>query len=157
MLLLEWLERSALADWVAGSLWGYPITLVSHGIGFAIVVGIIFMLSFRLLGMFAGIPYQTVLSYMRLAWAGFLLNFISGCMLFSAQATFFVTSTPFLTKIAAIVIGAVAAVLMQQKAREGARDWDSGTALPSKVKNMAIVSIVCWSITIIAGRLTAYF
>ena len=156
MALLEWLERSALADWVAGSLWGYPITLVSHGVGFAIVVGIIFMLSFRLLGMFAGIPYQTVLSYMRLAWAGFLLNFISGCMLFSAQATFFITSTPFLIKISAIIIGGVAAILIQQKARAGASDWDSGTAVPNKVKNMAIVSIACWSITIIAGRLTAY-
>lgn len=156
MAFLEWLEYSALADWVAASLWGYPITLTSHGVGLAIVVGIIFMLSFRLLGKFDGIPYQTVLSYMKLAWAGFLLNFISGCMLFSAQATTFISSTPFLIKIAAIITGAIVAALLQERVRTGAADWDSGAVVPSKVKNMAILSIVCWSITIIAGRLTAY-
>ena len=53
MSFLQWLETSALAEWVAASLWGYPITLTSHGVGLAIVVGIIFMLSFRLLGKFS--------------------------------------------------------------------------------------------------------
>ena len=77
MVFLEWLEFSALAEWVSASLWGYPITLTSHGVGLAIVVGIIFMLNLRLLGKFSGLPYQTLLSYMKLAWAGFLLNFIS--------------------------------------------------------------------------------
>ena len=93
---------------------------------------------------------------MKLAWTGFLLNFISGCMLFTAQATTFISSTPFLIKIAAVITGAIVAALLQEKVRAGASDWDSGTAVPRKVKNMAILSIVCWSITIIAGRLTAY-
>jgi hypothetical protein len=156
MAFLEWLEYSAVADWVAASLWGYPITLVSHGVGLAIVVGIIFMLSLRLLGKFDGIPYQSVLSYMKLAWVGFVLNLISGLMLFSAQATFFVTNTPFLIKIGSILIAAVVAALMQEKVRVGASAWDSGTAVPRKVKNMAIVSLVLWSIAIISGRLIAY-
>ena len=156
MSFLQWLETSALADWVAASLWGYPITLTSHGVGLAVVVGIIFMLSFRLLGKFSGMPYQTLLSYMKLAWAGFLLNFISGCMLFTAQATFFISSTPYLIKIAAVIAGGIIAVLLQQKLRAGASDWDSGTPVPSNVRNMATLSIVLWSITIIAGRMTAY-
>ena len=93
---------------------------------------------------------------MKLAWAGFILNFISGCMLFTAQATSFISSTPFLIKIAAVIAGGIVAVSLQKKVRAGASDWDSGTPMPSNVKNMATLSIVLWSITIIAGRMTAY-
>ena len=156
MRFLEWLEFSLLAEWVAASLWGYPITLSTHGVGLAIVVGIIFMLCLRLLGAFEGLPYQTVLSYMKLAWAGFLLNFVSGVMLFSAQATTFVTSTPFLIKIVAILIAATVAGFMQEKVRVGASVWDSGTSVPGNVKILAILSLVLWSVAIIAGRLIAY-
>lgn len=156
MRFLEWLEFSALADWVAASLWGYPITLTAHGVGLAIVVGIIFMLCLRLLGLFEGLPYQSVLSYMKLAWAGFALNLVSGVMLFSAQATIFIVSIPFLTKIATILIAAVIAGLMQEKVRVGAVGWDSGTEVPKSVKALAVLSIILWSIAIIAGRLIAY-
>ncbi len=156
MALFEWLELTALADWVAGSLWGYPITLTAHGIGLAIVVGIIFMLCLRLLGRFDGLPYGAVLSYMKVAWAGFLLNFVSGFMLFSAQATVFVVSLPFLIKIAAILVAAVIAALLQEKVRLGAADWDAGADVPGDVKSLCVLSLLLWSVAIIAGRLIAY-
>lgn len=156
MALFEWLELTLLADWVGGSLWGYPITLTAHGIGLAVVVGIIFMLCFRLLGRFDGLPYGTVLAYMKLAWAGFLLNFISGFMLFSAQATVFIVSLPFIIKIVSILIAAIVAALLQEKVRLGAADWDAGAAVPGNVKRLCVLSLLLWSIAIVAGRLIAY-
>ena len=114
------------------------------------------MLCLRLLGRFDGLPYGAVLSYMKVAWAGFLLNFVSGFMLFSAQATVFVVSLPFLIKIAAILVAAVIAALLQEKVRLGAADWDAGADVPGDVKSLCVLSLLLWSVAIIAGRLIAY-
>lgn len=79
-----------------------------HVIGLAMVAGIAFVLGLRLLGLFPGIPAQSLLGLIWLAWAGFAVNALSGSALFSSQATIFVESAPFLIKAACKVIQASA-------------------------------------------------
>jgi hypothetical protein len=152
----EWLEMSALAEWVGGSLVGYPLMLTSHGVGMSIVVGIIFMLDLRLLGFFKGIAFGSFNALLKLAWAGFVLNFISGCALFTAQATVFIESTPFLIKIAAIFLAGINAAFLQNLMKQNAEGWDSGESVAGSVRFLAISSLVLWSTAIVAGRMIAY-
>ena len=127
-----------------------------HAIGLGTVVGILVMLDLRILGSFEGMPFSSLRSIMRIAWAGFLVNLLSGFALFTAQATVFVESVPFLIKIPAIFLAVGVAGVMQNQLRVNAERWDTGTAVSGTVKALATGSIGLWLIAIIAGRLIAY-
>jgi len=152
----EWLEMSALAEWVGGSMIGYPLMLASHGVGMAIVVGIMFVLNVRLLGGFKQICYSSFNPLLKLAWAGFVLNFVSGCLLFTAQATVFIESTPFLIKVAAIFIAGINAAFLQSLMRQNVERWDAGETVALSVRWMSAASLTLWSTAVIAGRMIAY-
>lgn len=154
--MFEWLENTSVAIWVGESLWGYPIMLGCHVVGLAIVVGVFVMRDLRLIGLFDGISYESLDSLRKLGWTGFVINAISGCFLFTSQATHFITNTPFLLKIAMIFLAAITAAILQNKMRDGAVQWDGAGAAVGSVRSLAIVSTSLWMGAIIAGRLTAY-
>ena len=156
MAFFEWLEYTRLAVWVGESLWGYPIMISLHAIGLGTVVGILVMLDLRVLGSFDGMPFSSLPGLMNIAWAGFVVNLLSGVALFTAQATVFVESTPFLIKIPAIFAALGIAGVMQKQIGKNADSWDTGSLVSSSAKILAAGSIGLWLIAIIAGRLVAY-
>lgn len=156
MAFFEWLEFTGVAVWVGESLWGYPIMISLHAIGLGTVVGILVMLDLRILGSFEGMPFASLPGFMRIAWAGFIVNLLSGTALFTAQATVFVESLPFLIKIPAIFAAVGVAGVMQKQLRQNAQEWDSGAAVSGAAKSLAWLSITLWLIAMIAGRLIAY-
>lgn len=156
MAFFEWLEYSALAEWVATSTWGYPLLLTTHSIGLAIIVGILFVVNLRVIGAFSNISIVSLANLFPLARAAFVLNLTSGFGLFMSQATLFVTHPAFLIKITAIILALVNARFIDRRiAIEGER-WDLGDPIPTTVKMLAAGSITLWLIAIIAGRLIAY-
>ncbi len=156
MAFFEWLEFTSLAIWVGESLWGYPIMISLHAIGLGTVVGILVMLDLRILGSFEGMPYSSLRDIMKIAWVGFVVNLLSGCALFTAQATVFVESLPFLIKIPAIFSAVGIAGVVQRQLRQNAEEWDNGATVSVVTKLLAAGSIALWLIAIVAGRLIAY-
>lgn len=157
MRVFEWFEGTGLAIWVGESLWGYPLMLSLHVIGLAIVVGISWMQNFRVLGWVGEAQFASLARLSTLARIGLAINALSGLALFSSQATVFVDSVPFLTKISAIAIGVGVGLPLQRTLRQCGADWDSGASRPeSRVRFVAMLSTVCWVVAIIAGRLIAY-
>ncbi|NKB33973.1 MAG: hypothetical protein GKR91_12830 [Pseudomonadales bacterium] len=142
-----WLENTSVAFWVGTSLWAYPLLLSIHIVGLAIVVGIFSMRDLRLLGLFSALPIRVFSSLSTLAIAGFILNAISGFLLFTSQASVFVTSIPFLTKISCITVGMVLAYIIQKRLDD---------AVETQTKLFAMISFACWIAAIVAGRLIAY-
>lgn len=156
MSLMEWLEQTALSEWVGTSLWGYPIMLTAHSVGMAIVVGVLFMLNMRIAGFFSSLEITPMRGLIKLAWAGFILNLASGVSLFASQATYFITHTAFLIKIGAIFLALINAAFLQNIIKNNATAWDVGEALSSTAKALSISALLLWSAAIIAGRLIAY-
>ncbi len=155
--MFEWLEDSAIAVWVGESLYGYPFMLALHAVGLSIVVGIFVMRDLRLLGFFSGISYESIDDLRKVGWAGFGVNAVSGFSLFTSQATIFVESTPFLSKISMIFLAAICAAIIQNRMRDEAAAWDeSGTAAVGSVRVIAAISLMLWLGAIISGRLVAY-
>lgn len=146
MTFLEWLEQSALALWVGESLYGYPFLLGMHAVGLAIIVGLSVVVNLHLVGLFEGVTTEAMQSMLRIAWVGFAVNAVSGLALFTSQATFFVTSTPFLTKIACIACGLTSVALVQRDLRTSR----VGTLL------VPVAGMLSWLGAIVAGRLIAY-
>jgi hypothetical protein len=152
--MFEWLENTSVALWVGESLWAYPFMLSLHVVGLAIVVGLLSMLDLKLLGSFKGIRVASLLPLIKFAWIGFLINAVSGVFLFTSQASYFVTSTVFLTKLGCIFVGAILTKVMQNKLVKANAD---GSVEDVSMKGLAIISLLIWLVAITAGRMTAYF
>ena len=155
MNAFEWLEQTSFAIWIGESLWSYPILIGLHSVGLAIVVGTLTMIDLRLLNNFPGIRFESLTSLLKLAWASFVINAMSGAALFTSHATTFATNRPFLVKITLIFFAAIFTAVIQQKLRDSAAGWNEGGP-PGTVRALAAISIFCWLGAIVAGRLTAY-
>lgn len=144
-----WLENTALAQWVGLSLYAYPGLLALHVTGLAIVVGVFFMRDLTLLGVVNGPRPADFILPVRLAFAGFVLNAVSGVLLFSSQASIFAISTAFRVKLTFIVLGMILAWQIQKR-------LVTGMVVTNGVRILAAASLLCWVLAIVAGRLIAY-
>ena len=146
--MLVWIENTSLALWVGTSLWAYPVLLSAHITGLAVIVGIIAMRDFHLLGFIDGVTEANFLELKKLAYCGFLINGISGIMLFASQASYLSTNLPFLVKLFFIGSGMLLASKIYKKIEK-----NTGRA---STKILAILSLFSWFGAITAGRLIAY-
>jgi len=156
MGFLYWLESTSLANWVGASLWGYPIMLTIHSVGLAIVVGLVFIMCIRFLGVMKGVSVGSVSELFPYAWFGFAINTVSGLALFTLQASWYVTSVPFLLKISGIIVGVVMMTLIQKEFKAAGDSINASEDAPQKLKTFAIISLVAWSVGMIGGRFIAY-
>jgi len=156
MGILYWLESTSLANWVGGSLWGYPISLASHSVGLAIMCGIVAIVDLRVAGYFPSLSLNSMRTALKIAWWGFAINFISGFALYTSQASYFTFHKAFIVKIIAILLAAINAYMLQKMLAKNGSNWDAGEAIPSKAKQLAFSSLLLWLIAVIAGRLIAY-
>ena len=148
MGLLNSIENSGVGVWIRESLWGYPIVLSSHAIGMAVVVGVFTMVDIRVLGFAHGIPMSAFRRMLAIGWLGFLLNLVSGCLLFTGDAQRFFFQGVFEIKMGLIILGGI---IMWRLMKILKTDPES-----TRAKGLAALSLVLWFGAIIAGRLTAY-
>ena len=146
--MLIWIENTSLALWVGTSLWAYPVLLSAHITGLAVIVGIIAMRDFHLLGFINGVTEANFLELKNLAYCGFLINGISGLMLFSSQASYLSTNLPFLVKLFFIGSGMFLASQIYKNIEK--------KSVRNSTKFLAILSLFSWFGAITAGRLIAY-
>jgi hypothetical protein len=152
---LIWLEATPLADWVRMSTLGYPLMITLHAIGMGVMVGIALMLDARLLGRFAGIPYQSLQRFLGIGWIGLGINTISGSCLFAAQATQYIVDPVYMTKMGLVLLGAITAAMTQTWLNRDSAKWEVASP-PGSVRLVAVLSIIFWVTAIVTGRLTAY-
>ena len=82
MGFLSWLEASSYANWIAGSAYGWVIMLSLHAIGIATIVGIMFVVNLRLLGLYKTIPCASFDKYLKIVWYGIGLNLFTRALYF---------------------------------------------------------------------------
>jgi len=150
---LHALQNSGFSAWVVGSesIWAYPMILTMHTVGLGIVVGAAVVMDLRLLGVGPAIPLEEIKRIFPIFWLGFLINLVSGVMLFVSEAEDKATQPVFLLKLLLIAIGVVVTARIRRVL------FGSGsTPLASAARTLAISSLVVWGGAIVAGRLMAY-
>jgi uncharacterized membrane protein len=126
-----------------------------HAIGLAIAVGSVFVLSLRLLGLYRAIPVSAVHELLNFAWVGIAINVFSGFSLFMTQASYYVTSGPFLVKISAILLGIANLAYTQRVLARELPNWQAN-GISMQGRYLAIISMVLWTVAVVTGRLIAY-
>jgi hypothetical protein len=148
-------ETTALSTWLreSPSLWAFPFVLILHTVGLAFLVGVNVAIAARVLGLAAHVPLRTLTRYDPVMWAGFWVNAVSGVLLLIAYPTKALTNPLFYAKLLLIAVGLLLARAMR---RWLAGLGGPGDALPSRMKTVAVASLVVWGVSITAGRLLAY-
>ena len=153
--MLEWLESTGIALWLreSPSVWSFPTILTLHTTGLAVLVGAAWVLDLRLLGISRQIPLTSYRWVFTATAAGLFVNLVTGVMLFLTNATTWGTLVPFFIKMA-LVIASCATLLpiRSHVLRSIAGNSDDH----SRIRLLAIISILAWTGAVTAGRLLAY-
>ena len=121
-------------------------------------VGTLVWFDLRLVGWI--MPDQPISKFHRqiMPWAvlGFALMFLSGGLLFWANALKAYTSLYFRLKVLFLVLAGSNAVAFEFATKRSIQNWDSSPVLPRKVRVAGFLSILLWIAVITFGRATAY-
>ena len=104
--MFGWLANTEYSAWVRES-WGWPFALTLHAFGNAAVVGLIFIIAMRLLGLFRTIPYTSLHRLMPFLWTGFVCQVASGYTLWSSKPDRYLADAMFDVKFSFVILGAI--------------------------------------------------
>jgi len=151
----EWLQSQSVPTWVSesDSIWGFPTVLFLHSVGMGLSAGAAFIIGLRLLGVGRPLPVSSLRVLFKIFWGGFVLNFVTGSLLFAAHATTTGYVPMYYAKLALILVGVILLFPMRRFVDSDASDG----VIPARLKAVALVSLGVWIGVITTGRLIAYF
>jgi len=156
MEFLGWLEGTAIANAIRTIPWLYPAIETGHYIGLSLLVGGVMLIDLRVLGMARSLPLKSMIGLLPFVWAGFIINVITGSLLFIYGATNFGPNTSFQIKMGFIVLAGLNALAFDVAARRSGRDWIPADRPPFVVKGFATLSLLFWLCVVTTGRWMAY-
>jgi hypothetical protein len=150
----EWLRTLPTSVYISESesLLAYPLVLFLHSVGMAVSVGVATVVALRLLGLADMVRVSALRVLFRIFWGAFLLNLVTGSLLFAAGATTIGYSPMYYAKLMLIVIGLILSVPLRRFVHGQASDQD----VPRRLRRIAAVSLIVWVGVITTGRLIAY-
>jgi hypothetical protein len=156
MDLLVWLESTAVAQAIKTSIWMYPAFETGHYIGLSFLVGGIMLIDLRVLGVARSLPLRSMIGLLPWVWAGFIINMVTGGLLFTYGATSFGTNGAFLVKMSFMVLAGLNAFAFQLTTTRASYDWVTEDRPPLAVKVFATLSFLLWLCVVTTGRWMAY-
>jgi hypothetical protein len=148
MEFLLWIEESSIGVHVREDAWTFAIMLCLHSVGMAASLGVVMITTLRAVGALHGIPVLAHAGLFPAAWAGFIINLISGIALYTSHATEYTFQWVFILKLSLLAIGGIFMKMMMNNYRA------SGAESTSKL--FGGLTLACWIGAIITGRLMAY-
>ena len=155
--MIEAIQNSGYATWVreSPSFFAYTWILSLHAMGLAIIVGINTIVALRLLGWAPEIKINALRRLLPWMYLGFTINAFSGLSLLAANASNDLHNWMFFVKLSMIACAMVNLEFTKANVFNDPAVINN-TGVPAGVKKFAIMSLVFWSLAIIAGRLTEY-
>ncbi|MDB6088489.1 MAG: hypothetical protein JWN85_1273 [Gammaproteobacteria bacterium] len=156
--LADAIEATPLGTSIAESRYAFPIIEGTHLIALSVSVGLIFLTDLRLLGVILRqVPVRSVLHGLRpYVLAGFALVFISGGLLFWAEAATVVASPAWIFKFAFIGFAGLNALYFEFVIARRPGALAECPTVPRGVRYAGLASLTLWTLVIICGRLIAY-
>ena len=151
---LQYLQSLSIPTDIRENGWSFPMIECVHVLAISFVVGTVFMVDLRLLGLSS---HQRAVSRLTTevlpwTWAGFAVALISGSLMFASAAVKYFDNIPFRLKFLLLLLaGANMAVFHLTTARSMAH-WDEHPSPPLLAKVAGALSITFWLGVIAAGR-----
>ncbi len=157
-LFSKWLATTALSNTVSDSRWIVPASQIVHFFGLALLFGMAGMLDLRMLGVGKGIAIGEF-SRRMIPWAGFgfLLNLISGFIMFAGAPFMFAHNSAFGIKMLFIAVaGLNVLVFYVTGIARKVEALGSGDDAPWSAKVIAGLSLFVWVGVMFWGRMLPF-
>jgi hypothetical protein len=153
-----WLEQTSVGTAVRDSTWLFPIIETVHIIGIVLLVGSTSVLDLRLMGLVHREKPVSKIAWRFLpwAWAGFLVQIITGGLLFSSEATKMYDNLGFQIKMVLIAVAGLNALVFHLIAYQSVDKWEYDRVAPLSARAAGLISILLWFGIVAAGRWIAY-
>ena len=154
----DYIYESKVGTGIRESVWVFPIVEGTHLLGIALSVGMLCWFDLRLLGVaLPDEPVEKVWNQvMPIALIGFVLMFLTGLLLFWAEARTAYHSVHFWIKIALLVLVGINALVFESTSHARMESWQEAHAVPFRARMAGVISLVLWAAIIITGRTMAY-
>jgi hypothetical protein len=159
--LCELLEKTTVGSTIRNSDWLFPAIESVHVLGIIVLVGSTGLFDMRLLN--TGFlrdrrASEVARQVMPWVWGSFSVMFVTGCLMFSSEATRCYQSWFFRLKMILLVLAGLNAFIFEFGTRRGIANWDESSAkAPSGARIAAWASLVLWVCIVFAGRGIAYY
>jgi hypothetical protein len=144
--------QNAVADALNNTEWAFPLAECFHIGGFAVAVGSIVLVDFRMLNL--GFRRETAAGMLRYTepWTLIALVFIlfSGAALFISQTFVYIPNWVFQTKMVTLVVAIIYNFTIHRKIAV------SPTASPGVSKVVALISLLLWASIVYDGIFIAF-
>jgi uncharacterized protein DUF6644 len=145
----EGLEHTSWVMTIASTGWLYAAISVTHYFTLFVLVGTIVLVDLRILGVAARgqSVTQVAETLFPWTWTALGLALLSGFLMFTTDGGDYYPDRVFRWKMAVILLALISTVIVQRNFRK----WDQAPAISTAAKFVAIVSIVLWIGSILAG------
>jgi hypothetical protein len=148
----QWLDASPLGMAIAQA-W-FPQVECIHVIAIAAVVGTIFLVDTRLIGL-----SSMNLSFLHISrrllpwtWAGFILAVITGFLMFCSNAVAYYANGAFRLKLVLMILAAVNMLYFELVTFRTVGSWASAGKPPFAARLAGVLSMALWCGVIMTGR-----
>jgi hypothetical protein len=125
-----------------------------HVLAIVLVVGTVFIVDLRLLGLASrGRPVtQLAREVLPYTWAAYGLAACTGFLLFSSSAVSYVNDLPFRLKMLTMAMAGVNMLVFHFVSYRGVARWDRSARPPLGARTAAGISMACWVAIVVFGR-----
>jgi hypothetical protein len=154
----QWLYQTRFSISIRESIWLFPIIESIHVLSITVLVGTVAVFDLRLLGLVMKREPVSVIGRQILpwTWAGFVIMFVSGLLLFISEAGTNYYNFAFRLKIVLLVLVGLNPLIFHTSIFRKVGDWDLMIRTPLRARVAAVFSLTLWAGIIIAGRMIAY-
>src|SRR5579864_8556583 len=156
MGILESLENTSISLFIreSDSLLGFPGILTTHAFGYCFIMATNLIVSLRMLGYAASIPFKPLRRLFPVMWLGLIVTTITGVLLVMAAAQKRVPNPILWFKMVLLAVATPMMWKFQMKVFEDPSVDESN--IPSNARTMAACQIALWMLIMISGRLIPY-
>jgi hypothetical protein len=156
--ICQWLEQTSLGTGIRDSSWLFPIIETVHILGIALLVGSTSILDLRLMGLtYREQPVSKMAwRFLPWAWIGFVIQVVTGLLLFASEATKMIGNPGFQIKMLLIVVAGINALVFHLIAYQSVGKWENDRVAPLSARAAGLISILLWFGIVGFGRWIAY-
>jgi hypothetical protein len=157
--LCQWVNDTGIATGIRESELIFPIIETAHVLGITLLAGTVAIVDLRLLGLVLKRERVSDVAgqVLPLTWAGFAAMFVSGALLFMAEAAKSYSNPAFRVKMLLMIVAGLNPLIFHSTIFRSVAEWDTATRTPWRARLTAALSLTLWSGIIVAGRAIAYY
>ncbi len=153
------LYNSHVGTWIRESDNAFSIIESVHVLTITLLVGTIAVLDLRMLGVvLRGVSVTRIArTVFPFTWSGFVLMFVSGFLLFWAEAAKNYSNPAFRIKLLLLLLVGLNPLIFHTTIYRRVHEWELLEVSPWRARAAAIASLSLWGGIVVAGRMIAYF